>query len=216
MPQDWALWHPWRRPIPIGWPQPDGHAARQKPMANRHHTRTKPVDELRRAIDCLPASTRRAMLDGVRAGERIIAGAYVDGSGGVCPMLAAHRRGARTNFLSFARAWDRFARARRQARDATRRELDVLVRQLESSLLSESDLNLDRAIAEHRHLVVRRVRAQADPTGEIRARRLRVSPSWAPARALQSVAAACGAGAERRPHTAPAAAGREPVGAAGS
>jgi hypothetical protein len=148
-------------------------------MANRHHTRTKPVDELRRAIDCLPVSTRRAMLEGVRAGERIIAGAYVDGSGGVCPMLAAHRRGARTNFLSFARAWDRFARARRQARDATRRELDILARQLESSLMSEDDLHLDRAIVEHRQLVMRRVRAQADPTGEIQARRL---PSGRPGR----------------------------------
>ena len=185
-------------------------------MANRHHTRTKPVDELRRAIDCLPASTRRAMLDGVRAGERIIAGAYVDGSGGVCPMLAAHRRGARTNFLPFARAWDRFARAGRRAREATRRELDILVRQLESSLMSEGDRQLGRAIAEHRQLVMRRVRAQADPTGEIRVRRLRLSSSLAPARALQSVAAACGAGAETRPHTPPAAAGREPVGAADS
>jgi len=63
---------------------------------------------LRRTIDCLPVATREAMLAGVRAGERIIVGAYVDGRGGVCPMLAAHRRGARTNFLSFARAWDRF------------------------------------------------------------------------------------------------------------
>jgi hypothetical protein len=185
-------------------------------MANRHRNRTKPVDELRRAIDCLPEATRRAMLEGVRAGERIITGAYVDGSGGVCPMLAAHRRGARTNFLSFARAWDRFARARRRARDATTRELDILARQLESSLMSEDDLHLDRAIVEHRQLVMRRVHAQADPTGEICARRLRVSPSWAPARALQSAAAACGAGAERRPHTGPVAADREAVGAASS
>ena len=81
-------------------------------MAKRSHTRRAPVEELRRAIDCLPAATRQAMLDGVQANERIIAGAYVDGHGGVCPMLAAHRRGARTNFLPFARAWDRFARAR--------------------------------------------------------------------------------------------------------
>lgn len=185
-------------------------------MANRDHNRTRPVDELRRAIDCLPTSTRRAMLEAVRAGERIIAGAYVDGTGGVCPMLAAHRRGGRTNFLSFARAWDRFARARRRARDATKRELDILVRQLESSLMSASELDLDRAIADHRHLVARRVGAQADPTGEIRARRLRVSSSRAPVRVLQSVAAAYGVDDERRSNTAGAAGDREPVGAASS
>ena len=131
-------------------------------------------------------------------------------------MLAAHRRGARTNLLSFARAWDRFARAGRRVRRATTRELEILACQLESSLMSEDDLHLDRAIVEHRELVMRRVRAQADPTGEVRAGRLRVSSSWGPARALQSVAAACDAGAERRPHTAPAAAGREAVGAADS
>ena len=117
------------------------------------------------------------MLEGVQANARIIAGAYVDGHGGVCPMLAAHRRGARTNFLSFARAWDRFARAGRRARSATERELGILVRQLQSSLLGEEQCDLDRALAEHRQLVWRRQSAQADPTGTIRAARLRVSSS---------------------------------------
>jgi hypothetical protein len=50
------------------------------------------------------------MLDGVRA-NTIVVGAYTDGRGGICPMLAAHRNGGRTSFLSFARAWDAFARA---------------------------------------------------------------------------------------------------------
>jgi hypothetical protein len=144
---------------------------RGKPMANRHRKTRAPIEDLRRAIDCLPVQTRQAMLDGLRDGERIIAGAYVDGRGGVCPMLAAHRRGARTNFLSFARAWDRFARARRRVRLATRRELDILARQLHSSLLSESSAGLGAAIAEHRGLLRRRVVAQADPAGEIRATR---------------------------------------------
>jgi hypothetical protein len=175
-----------------------------------------PVDELRRAIDCLPVSTRRAMLDALRAGERIIAGAYVDGNGGVCPMLAAHRRGARTNFLSFARAWDRFARAGRRVRGATSRELEILARQLESSLLSEDELDLDRAIVEHRHLVAERVRVQADPTGEIRARRLRLRSSWLPVRVRRSAAAAGDGGAETHPRIAPSADGRETVGAARS
>src|SRR5205809_7492203 len=66
---------------------------RAKPMANRPAHRSRPVVELRRTIDCLPLATREAMLAGVRAGERIIVGAYVDARGGVCPMLAAHRRG---------------------------------------------------------------------------------------------------------------------------
>ena len=58
------------------------------------------------------------MLDGIERNE-IIAGAYTD-SGGICPMLAAHRAGGRTDCIAFATAWDRFAfggaRARRSAR----------------------------------------------------------------------------------------------------
>jgi hypothetical protein len=153
------------------------------------------------------------MLDGVKT-ERIIAGAYVDGHGGVCPMLAAHRRGERTNFVSFARAWDRFARAGRQARGATPRELSILAGQLQSSLLSEPQLDLERAIAEHRDLVKHRELAQADPAGTIRARRLRVSSSRLPARVLRTVVAACGAGGGTPPHTTSAAARREPEAAA--
>ena len=154
------------------------------------------------------------MLEGVQANPRIIAGAYVDGHGGVCPMLAAHRSGGRTNFLSFARAWDRFARAGRQARSATQRELDILVRQLESSLLSEEQCELDRAIAEHRELVWRQQREQADPSGTIRAARLRVSFPRQPGRALRSVAAACGVGGGTRPRTRAAARDRAPAVAA--
>ena len=135
------------------------------------------MEDLRLTIDCLPLATRQAMLDGVRACERIIAGAYTDSYGGVCPMLAAHRRGGRTNFLSFARAWDRFTRAGRHARAATRRERGILIGQLEASLLSAADVDLDRAIGEHRGAVRRREREQRDPAGEIvvkrRRRRLR-------------------------------------------
>jgi hypothetical protein len=140
-------------------------------MANRRHHRARLVEDLRLTIDCLPSSTRRAMLDGVRSSERIIVGAYVDGEGGVCPMLAAHRCGGRTDFLSFARSWDRFTRAGRRARRATRREVDILVGQLQASLMSEGDLDLDRAIAEHGELVRRERARAADPTGEIVVRR---------------------------------------------
>src|SRR4051794_17265151 len=97
-------------------------------------TRT-PIDDLRLAIDCLPVATREAMLTGIQTNE-IIVGAYSDRDGGVCPMLAAHRNGGRTNFISFARAWDRFANAKR-ARRATSRELRVLEHHLEASLERE-------------------------------------------------------------------------------
>ena len=89
-----------------------------------------PIEDLRRTIDCLPLRTREAMLRGIREDD-IIVGAYQT-RGGNCPMLAAHRRGGRTSFLSFARAWDRFAAAR-SPRRATARELRVLERNLEES-----------------------------------------------------------------------------------
>ena len=146
-------------------------------MAIRRPHRTRPVEDLRLSIDCMPVSTRQAMLDGLRSNERIIVGAYVDGEGGVCPMLAAHRCGGRTDLLSFARSWDRFTRAGRRARRATRRELDILANQLRASLMSEASPDLDRAIAEHRELVSRRERARVfDPSGEIVVRRLRKVP----------------------------------------
>ena len=76
------------------------------------------------ARDVPSPGTRRAMLEGVRA-NTIVVGAYTDSQGGICPMLAAHRNGGRTDFLSFARAWDAFARAE-AVRRATPRELRVL------------------------------------------------------------------------------------------
>lgn len=155
-------------------------------MGSRRHSSSRQIDDLRLTIDCLPTATREAMLDGVRDAERIIVGAYTDAHGGVCPMLAAHRRGGRTNFLSFARAWDRFTHAGRQARAATRRERSILIRQLEASLMEAAGVDLHRAIDEHRHVVARREREQPDPSGEIvvvrRGRRLRRIQSASPGR----------------------------------
>src|SRR4051794_5816078 len=122
----------------------------RKPMSRAR----SPIEDLRLAIDCLPVRTRRAMLEGIRCNE-IIVGAYADRAGGVCPMLAAHRCGGRTSFVSFAHAWDRFAGSRK-ARRATARELRILEGQLEASLLAEDPLDLGAAIAAHEAL-----RAQA-------------------------------------------------------
>jgi hypothetical protein len=140
-------------------------------------TRT-PIEDLRLAIDCLPIKTREAMLQGIRDNE-IIVGAYSDRVGGVCPMLAAHRCGGRTNFISFARAWDRFAGAKR-ARRATKRELGVLETHLVASLAAErqgpdgnGSVDLAGAIRDHQAAArARRAReAQATGFGWLRGRR---------------------------------------------
>lgn len=90
-------------------------------------------------VDCLPHETRVAMLEGLGRYE-IIAGAYSARGGGVCPMLAAHRCGGRTDFRGFARAWDRFTGARKRARRASERELRTLVSQLEASIWNEGQV----------------------------------------------------------------------------
>ena len=133
--------------------------------------RRDPITRLQAAIDCLPERTRQAMLDGLGA-NTIVVGAYTDGRGGICPMLAAHRNGGRTGFVSFARAWDAFARAD-AVRPATERELWVLEDLLVTSLADEpgGDTDLAAAIAEHRAAVERRRRSGS----EIVARRLRPS-----------------------------------------
>ena len=121
--------------------------------------RSRPARDLRTAIDCLPLKTRKAMLGGVES-NRIIVGAYTDRSGGVCPMLAAHRNGGRTSLASFARAWDRYTGVRgRRPRPATERELNTLRTMLEASIA----LDELPAISD----VVRDVKA-------VRAKRLRV------------------------------------------
>jgi len=95
-----------------------------------------PAQRLRTAVDSMPRRTRVAMLDGIRK-NRIVVGAYTDPkSGGICPMLAAHRNGGRTSLASFARSWDRFTNARRP-RLATVREVRTLQSYIEMSLLRD-------------------------------------------------------------------------------
>jgi hypothetical protein len=105
-----------------------------------------PAERLRLAVQSLPRVTRDAMLRGIAANP-IIVGAYVDrDSGGICPMLAAHRNGGRTSLASFARAWDRYTGAKRP-RLATRRELSTLRSLLESSLTEDISIGDDGSIA---------------------------------------------------------------------
>ena len=102
-------------------------------------TRERPTYRLRLAVEALPRYTKEAMLRGIDS-NRIIVGAYVDSpSGGICPMLAAHRNGGRTSVASFAVAWDHYTGAKRPRR-ATRREVRTLRSLLEWSLDTASDL----------------------------------------------------------------------------
>jgi hypothetical protein len=95
------------------------------------------AQRLRNAVYAMPNRTKQAMLRGIRT-NRVIVGAYVDKRGGVCPMLAAHRNGGRTNFGTFARAWDAFTGAdRRKPRRASRREVRTLEGYLEIALIRE-------------------------------------------------------------------------------
>ena len=97
--------------------------------------RRENADRLRRAVEALPAHTKQGMLDGIRS-NRVIVGAYTDKRGGVCPMLAAHRNGGRTDFGTFAKAWDAFTGAKRPRR-ASVREVRTLRGYLEVALIRE-------------------------------------------------------------------------------
>jgi hypothetical protein len=177
-------------------------------MSMRRSRRSR-IEDLRLAIDCLPVRTRQAMLAGVRNNE-IIVGAYSDRHGGVCPMLAAHRNGGRTNFASFARAWDEFTGARRPRR-ATRREIRALRSHLEMSLLTDggpSD-SLTSAAADIRADLEaageRRNRQRRRPGDPFRGRETKGRGSWLrPARRLDVFEATVAAASEQRSEQAAA------------
>ena len=152
-------------------------------MRNR---RERPTYDLRLAVERLPQHTKEAMLRGIDT-NRIIVGAYVDSrSGGICPMLAAHRNGARTSVANFARAWDTYTCAKKPRR-ATRREVRTLRAILEWSL--DIDPTLSTGSLAEAAAQIRAEREQfrcASPasepadTGERhRGRELRLSRDWA-------------------------------------
>ena len=125
--------------------------------------RLRRIEDLRRAIDCLPERTKLAMLDGI-AQNTIIVGAYTDRRGGVCPMLAAHRAGGRTDLLAFAHSWDRFCDTKRP-RTASERELGVLKAHLEASLYDAQRSALATAIADHQATARERRAREASTLG---------------------------------------------------
>jgi hypothetical protein len=86
----------------------------------------------------LPIETKEAMLVALDS-ETIVTGAYTH-DGGVCPMLAAHRRGGRTDRESFAKCWDRYTGADK-GRRASEREIRTLRCMLEGSLLEPVDIH---------------------------------------------------------------------------
>ncbi|HEX8052311.1 MAG TPA: hypothetical protein VF517_04910 [Thermoleophilaceae bacterium] len=111
--------------------------------------------------------------------ERIIVGAYTDGDGGICPMLAAHRNGGRTNLASFAHAWDAYTHATTM-REASERELRTLRAMLEASLYYEDNAaDLAEAAEEHRKLAGESAERERTDTGERdRSDELRRRPGW--------------------------------------
>jgi hypothetical protein len=143
------------------------------------------------------------MLRGIEANP-IIVGAYTN-SNGICPMLAAHRNGGRTDFITFAKAWDRFAfrglrERRRKARPATERELRILKANLEASLLADDcQVDLAAALSDHRRLLAehpaepdvpqqapRRRRHTLRPGDPDRSRELRRRAGWRWMRVVRS------------------------------
>jgi hypothetical protein len=189
--------------------------------------RSKPQNacqRLRLAVEAMPRPAREAMLRGIDS-NTIIVGAYADPSSkGVCPMLAAHRNGGRTNLASFARSWDRYTDARRP-RLATKREVRTLRALLIGSLAVEDgpiesltaladDIRRDReeiagrgrAAESSPAAAAPKSKAAPAPTGETsRTRELRRRSRWAwilPARSLEvyneRVAAASEQYGERR------------------
>jgi hypothetical protein len=149
-----------------------------------------PAERLRFAVQALPRVTREAMLRGTA--NPIVVGAYVDpDSGGICPMLAAHRNGGRTNLGSFARAWDRYTGAKRP-RLATRREVRTLQSLLESSLAD--DLSEGGSIAQ----AAAQIRAER---AELAARQAHCAEPEAPAIAEPEPPAGADIRIRRRQHT---------------
>jgi len=98
--------------------------------------------ELRAAIDRLPLTTRRSMLDGIQTNP-VTVGGDGDPRGGVCPMYATSSAPSKRVGRPFARAWDRYAGAWLPRR-ASERELRTLRTLLETSIAQETESEAPR------------------------------------------------------------------------
>jgi len=116
----------------------------------------QPAQDLRAAIDSLPLATREQMLEAIER-HPIIVGADGNLRGGVCPIFALSRTPSKTVGRPFARAWDRYGRAR-LPRAATERELLTLRSMLDTSIQTEKEpaVPLGAAITEHQVSKARR------------------------------------------------------------
>jgi hypothetical protein len=128
----------------------------------RSRAASRRARRLRSAVAGLSLDARHAMLAALYDDELIV-GAYADRHGRVCPMLAAHRRGARSDVGDFPRAWDDFARARRPRR-ATARELEILKALLEEGLDRRADQAHRPAPLDPHHLPARSGEPAPTPT----------------------------------------------------
>ena len=104
---------PLARACKIRFP-PQGDLTTRLHLAH-HCWRCAAATAIQRAVCASPSSacpaTPRRRCCAASTSNRIIVGAYVDSeSGGICPMLAAHRNGGRTDVAAFARAWDEYTR----------------------------------------------------------------------------------------------------------
>ena len=77
-------------------------------------------------------------------------------------MLAAHRCGGRTSFLSFARAWDRFTGAARAAAAPPSASCACSIAHLEASLAGRARAAADLGVAIAEHQAIARARRARD------------------------------------------------------
>jgi hypothetical protein len=150
---------------------------------------------LRAAIDRLPLEVRQAMLEGIDR-RPIIAGAHTGRGGGACPLVAADLKWqgmSRERYelaLDMALAWDRYTETVAGARRVSPRQLLALRSMIEASILGETTISLQEAVADHQQAVARRrpARKRADTGERSRVRELIGRPGWAWTRPVRSYA----------------------------
>ena len=126
-------------------PPSDGPSASSgaQPMRNRRRlTAARSSACASRSTACRSPRAKRCSTACART-SAIIVGAYIDGDGGVCPMLAAHRCGGRTDFLSFAQAPGTASRARGARRAGRRRARAAILRRAARRQPRERDASVE-------------------------------------------------------------------------